>query len=600
MAQSPLVDMRDLYFVLFEMLQVDKLCAFPRYGILDRDLMGDTISLAERISLGEWYPIDGKADEDGLSFDPSAGTVTVPSYVRGPYRTMVDAGFIAVSDRDDPRGLPMSVSIACKELFCSASAALAFLTLLTGSAAGLIRRFGTTEQKDLYLEKMLTGTWSGTMCLTEPGAGSDVGRVATRAVALPDGTYRISGRKMFISAGEHDLTRNIIHLVLARTEDAPPGTKGLSLFIVPKFLVGTDGSLGRRNGVFCTGIEKKMGFHAGPTCALSFGDDDPCMGYLLGGIGQGMRIMFEMMNEERIFCGLQGLASSSAAYHHALTYARERLQGVHYSRILDPTAPAVPIIEHPDVKRMLLWMKAYVDGMRMFTYYLAWNIDMGELYDGDAARQARAMVDLLTPLCKAGNTDTVWLVTAEAMQVFGGYGFCRDYPVERLARSCKALSIVEGTNGIQSMDVVLRKILLNPDRYNYSFFRSCVMKTVESALHKVDSPCVDIVAEGMEKMDEVISVLNGHLISGRMEDLLMLTTPVQQAMFMLVLAWMHLWSLTLTLHRLEDFTRCKEPGSIVKEDGEAAFYHGKVMASRFFLLSEFPKFFGRTRAILGA
>jgi len=582
MAQYELVDRRHLHFVLFEMLKVQNLSSYPEYAALDRELMEDTIRLAERISLEEWYPVDGQADEEGLLYNPSDGSVKVPDFVRGPYRAMVDAGFIAVSDRDDTRGLPMSMSLACKELFCSASAPLAFLTLLAGSASGLIRRFGTREQKGLFLEKMLTGAWGGTMCLTEPGAGSDVGRVTTRAAAGPDGTWLISGRKMFISAGEHDLTENIIHLVLARTEDAPPGTRGLSLFIVPKHLVNADGSLGSRNGVFCTGVEKKMGFHAGPTCALSFGDEAPCTGFLLGGIGQGMKIMFEMMNEERIFCGLQGLASSSAAYHHALAYARERLQGAHYTRMLDPAAPAVPIIEHPDVKRMLLWMQGYVEGMRMFTYYLAWNIDRSELCEGEDAREARAMVELLTPLCKAGNTDMVWLITSEAIQVFGGYGFCRDYPVERLARSCKVLSIVEGTNGIQSMDVMLRKILLNPGQYNYGVFRKNVLAAADRARPVVDARCVDLVTEGLEKMDEVISVLSGHFASGRMEDLLMLTTPAQQAMFMLSLAWMHLWSMTLT-----------------GEDCGTAFHKEKNRVSRFYLMSEFPKYFGRVRAILG-
>lgn len=583
MAQYELIDLKHLHFVLFEMLRVQELSSYPKYAALDRDVMEETIRLAERISLEEWYPVDGQADEDGLLYDPSDCTVKVPDFVRTPYRTMVDAGFITVSDRDDPRGLPMSISLACKELFCSASAPLAFLTLLAGSAAGLIRRFGTREQKDLFLEKMLSGAWGGTMCLTEPGAGSDVGRVATRASAGSGGTWLISGRKMFISAGEHDLTENIIHLVLARTGDAPAGTRGLSLFIVPKFLVNADGSLGGRNSVFCTGVEKKMGFHAGPTCALSFGDDAPCTGYLLGGIGQGMKIMFEMMNEERIFCGLQGLASSSAAYHHALAYARERLQGAHYTRMLDPAAPAVPIIEHPDVKRMLLWMQGYVEGMRLFTYYLAWNIDRSELCEGEEAGEARAMVELLTPLCKAGNTDMVWLITAEAIQVFGGYGFCRDYPVERLARSCKVLSIVEGTNGIQSMDIVLRKILLNPGRYNYGVFRKHVLTAVEKARPVVEARCVDLVAEGLEAMDEVISVLDGLFSSGRMEELLMLATPAQQAMFMLSLAWMHLWSLTLVVSKQDDNN----------------FYREKAAASRSYLVSEFPKFFGRARAILG-
>jgi alkylation response protein AidB-like acyl-CoA dehydrogenase len=307
------------------------------------------------------------------------------------------------------------------------------------------------------------------------------------------------------------------------------------------------------------------------------------------------------MNEERIFCGLQGLASSSAAYHHALAYARERLQGAHYTRMLDQGAPGVPIVEHPDVKRMLLWMKAYVEGMRMFTYYLAWNLDMAGAADGEPARQARALAELLTPLCKSGNSDMVWLVTAEAMQVFGGYGFCRDYPVERLARQCKALSIVEGTNGIQAMDCIMRKILLNPGQYNYAVLKERMSRTVESARTVVDEPCVAVLAEGMERMDEVVSALKDHLASARVGHVLALATPAQHALYLLALAWMHLWSLTLTIPSLERLTggaRGMERERAIMENTEAAFYHGKTLASRFFLLSEFPAFFGRVRAIL--
>mgnify|MGYP001462463323 CR=1 FL=1 len=597
MAQNLLVDMKDVQFVLYEMLKVHDLVHFEKFSGYDQEIFRDTLNLAEKIAWDKMYPVDAQGDEEGVSYDPKTMSVTVPECFHEPYRSLTGAGFISISDSPDlgGMGMPQSVSVACKELFGAASAALSFCALLTGSAAGLIQRFGNDEQKTLYLDKMLKGIWGGTMCLTEPGAGSDVGNIRTMAIPMPDGTYQIEGQKIFISAGEHNLTENIIHMVLARIEGAPSGTRGLSLFIVPKYHVDLDGSLAGRNGVFCRGVENKMGFHGSPTCALSFGEDPPCTGFLLGKEGSGMKLMFKMMNEERLFCGLQGLASSSSAYLHAVEYARQRIQGSHAMDMFNPTAERVAIIEHPDVRRMLFWMKSHVEGMRMLTYYLALCLDLEEVETGEKASDAAAMVELLVPICKAGNTDMVWLITAEAIQVFGGYGFCRDYPVEHIARACKVLSIVEGTNGIQSIDLVMRKILMDPSQHKYQVFKKHVQKTIDEARSVVDEAYLLLLDQAMVKMDQIVSFLLDHVTQGRFIHLFALATQVQQAMHMLCLAWMHVWSLSITIPRK------KEPGKEVAGSEltqNEVFCRSRTLSSMFYLGSEFPKFFGRVQGIL--
>jgi len=597
MAKNLLVDMKDVQFVLYEMLKIHDLAHFEKFSGYDREIFQDTLNLAEKIAWDKMYPVDAQGDEEGVSYDPKTMSVTVPEYFHEPYRSMTGAGFISISDSTDlgGMGMPQSVSVACKEFFGAANAALSFCTLLTGSAAGLIRRFGTEEQKGLYLDKMLKGIWGGTMCLTEPGAGSDVGNMRTRAIPTPDGSYHIEGQKIFISSGEHNLTENIIHMVLARIEGAPSGTRGLSLFVVPKYLVRQDGSLAGRNGVFCRGVEKKMGFHGSPTCALSFGEDTPCTGFLLGKEGSGMKLMFKMMNEERLFCGLQGLASSSSAYMHAVDYARQRVQGSHATEMLNPNAERVAIIEHPDVRRMLFWMKSHVEGMRMLTYYLALCLDLEEIETGEKASDAAALVELLVPICKAGNTDMVWLITAEAIQVFGGYGFCRDYPVEHVARACKVLSIVEGTNGIQSIDLVMRKILMNPSQHNYQVFKKHVQKTINEARSVVDEAYLLLLEQAMVKMDQIVSFLLDHLTQGKFIHLLALATQVQQAMHMLCLAWMHVWSLSITVPRMKDQGKDVAGSELTQDE---VFYRSRTLSSRFYLGTEFPKFFGKVQGIL--
>jgi alkylation response protein AidB-like acyl-CoA dehydrogenase len=497
-------------------------------------------------------------------------------------------------------GMPQAIGQCCTEFFTAGSVAFSMYPALTIGALNLIRNFGTQEMKDLYIPKMITGQWTGTMCLTEPDAGSDVGNLKTRAIKLDDGTYKIIGQKIFISGGDYDMPENIIHPVLARIEGDPPGTKGISIFIVPKYRVKADGSL-EFNDVVCSGIEHKMGIKASATCSLSFGDTGDCIGWLLGKERQGMKIMFQMMNEARLYVGLQGLAVSSAAYMHAITYARNRVQGVHVSQMLNPDAPKVSIIQHPDVKRMLLWMKSYVEGMRLLTYYVGYQEDLAHALDGEAKKEAQAMIEILIPITKAGNTDNAWKITSEAIQVYGGYGFCSDYPVEQFARDSKILSIYEGTNGIQSMDLAMRKILMNPEQYNYNVFKKRVQETISRAKGIVDDKYVDIVQKGLEKVDVVVNYLKDQMAAGKFLHIFASATPLQQAMSMFVLAWMHLWMLSLTQPKMKELIGDKKGddlNALLADNSEAAYYNGKVLSSQFYLGAEFKKFFGMVDYII--
>ncbi|MBN2161046.1 MAG: acyl-CoA dehydrogenase, partial [Spirochaetes bacterium] len=368
MALNPLVDSRDVRFVLFEMLEADKLLKFDKFSHLDMEAFESTLDLAEKIAVNHYYPANSAGDkEGGCTYDPKTKEVRVPDCIKEAYRAYIDAGFLMMRVGTDMggMGMPDTVATACSEYFEAGCTAAHMYTGLILGASLLIFLYGTPEQIQTYCPNMIAGKWGGSMCLTEPEAGTDLGNLKTKAVKQPDGTYLITGQKIFISAGEHDMVENIIHPVLARIEGDPPGTKGISIFIVPKYLLNPDGSLGPRNDMVCTGIEHKMGLKSSATAALSFGDNGKCVGYLLGKERQGMQVMFNLMNAARIETGIQSMAQSSAAYLHAVAYARGRLQGSHFTKALDPSAPQVPIIEHPDVKRMLIWMKGYVEGMRM-------------------------------------------------------------------------------------------------------------------------------------------------------------------------------------------------------------------------------------------
>jgi hypothetical protein len=602
MSLNQLIDSRDLRFVLFEMLELEKLNRFDAFQDFDRSVYEDTLELAEKIALEQFYPSNADGDKTGLQFDPKTNEVKVPESYKKGFNAYIESGFhsLALPQEIGGSGLPSSISMACAEYFNAGNTSL---TMYCGSITGaiaIIAPFADKELYDMVIPKMLEGKWGGTMCLTEPGAGSDVGALKSKAVKQADGTYLITGSKIFISNGEHDMSENIIHPVLARIEGDPEGTKGISIFVVPKFLINKDGSLGERNDVYCTGVEHKMGLKGNATSSLSFGENGKCVGYLLGKEREGMKIMFHLMNAARIHTGVQALGCSSAAYLHAVTYARNRVQS---ALITNPKGGPVTIINHPDIKRTLLYMKSQVEGMSMLCLFLALHEDiMHASKDPEEVKKATAIVDILTPVVKAGISDASWLVTAEAMQVYGGYGYCQEYPVEQYARDTKVFSIYEGTNAIQSLDLMMRKILMNPEMYNYAQLMEWMNGTIAKAKGVVDDKYVNPVIEGLAKLQEVVEMMKKQM--GEMKILLLLNnaTAFQRAMYPLILSWLHLWSLTITTPKAKELlgdAKGEERAKIIANDPEAAYYSGRVLSSQFFIGTELPKYFGMIAAIVG-
>lgn len=595
-----LVNMRDQQFVLFEQLNLEKIFASEKYGDYTKEDIKMIIDEAEKMAVNEIFPT---LKEGEVGCELKDGQVHVPKCFHEPWKKFTEAGWISPMDSPDVggQGLPHTAGWAIQELMASANYAFGMYGGLTHGAANMINHYGTEEQKNKYMYKMFTGEWAGTMCLTEPGAGSDVGALKTRAVKQPDGTYKITGQKIFITAGDNDLYENIIHPVLARIDGDPPGTPGISIFIVPKFFVNPDGSLGKRNDITTTGIEHKMGIKGSATCSLSFGDNDQCIGWLLGEERQGMRIMFQMMNAARLDVAQQALGTASSAYMHAVTYAKNRLQGSDPARKGDFTS--VPIIKHPDVKRMLIWMKAQVEAMRMLTLLAAYSGDMAHLKKGtDEGKEAQGLLDFLIPLCKAGNSDLAWLVTSEAMQVYGGYGYCSEYPVEQLARDCKILAIYEGTNGIQSMDLVMRKLLMNPELFNFTVFKKRIAETCSKAEGIVDNKYIAAVKEAVEKMETTVQTLAGWRDARKILDIFAIATPLQQAMRMVAHAWMHLWSMTVAVPKLKGIAgdiEGEKVTAVVKDNAEAAFYYGKILSGKFYLSTELKHLYGYLGYITG-
>ena len=452
------VDHRDVKFQLFEWLPTAKLLEAEKFADWDQENIEMVLDEALKIAQGEMAICNEDGDRIGAQWND--GEVTLPESFHTAYGTVTEGGWIGLLANPEfgGMGLPEVLGTAVNEFFSGANVAFSLTLMLTRGVGHMIDGFGTDEQKQLFVENVLAGAWSGTMCLTEAQAGSDVGASKTKAVKNADGSYQITGEKIFITAGEHDLTDNIIHLVLARTPDAPVGTKGLSLFIVPKVKVNSDGSLGESNDVYCNNIEEKMGIHGSPTCTLVFGQNDNCEGYLLGEEGHGMKLMFHMMNAARIEVGLQGAAGAGAAHQQAVAYARERLQSRSWKEMRNPDAPQVPIIEHPDVRRMLLSSKAYVEAMRAILLQTSYYLDMAHLSEGEEAERYQSYVELLTPICKAWCSEWAVQVTHWCIQVHGGYGYTCDYPAEQYMRDCEIACIYEGTNGIQALDFVARKL----------------------------------------------------------------------------------------------------------------------------------------------
>jgi alkylation response protein AidB-like acyl-CoA dehydrogenase len=454
-----IADRRDIDFVLYEQLKTDELTALNKFKDFNKKTFDMIITEAKNFAIKELLPTNAEGDKAGLGFEN--GKVKVPQCFHRAFELLIEGEWTSLMEEPEwgGQGLPVNISQAVGEYLFGGNWAVMNYAGMGHGTGKMIEIFGTSKQKELFLKKLYTAEWGGTMLLTESQAGSDVGALTTTAVKNEDGTYSITGNKIFITNGEHDLTENIIHPVLARIEGDPPGTKGISIFIVPKIWVNEDGSLAESNDVVCTGLEEKMGIHASSTCSMALGGKGKCRGLLLGEERQGMKIMFYMMNEARLGVGFQAFNYASTAYLYALNYARERVQGRDLEEGKDPDAPQVPIIRHPDVRRMLLGMKAYVEGMRSFIYYVGRCLERQELAPSEEEKDYyKGFADLLTPLVKAYCAQRGFDVCVQAVQVYGGYGYIKEYPVEQLVRDCKITSIYEGTDGIQAMDLLGRKL----------------------------------------------------------------------------------------------------------------------------------------------
>jgi alkylation response protein AidB-like acyl-CoA dehydrogenase len=582
---NKLIDLRDAKFTIFDQLKIADLFAYEKFSDYSEETIEMAITTAEKLAVNEYYPVNNTGDKVGVAFDN--GKVTVPPEFHAAYKKFCEGGWTAPSESYDLGGqqMPTMLNYLTQMLFFAANQSLMVYTCLTHSAGKVIEIFGTDEQKDKYLEAIWSGRYGGCMDLTEPEAGSDVGAVRTKATPNEDGTYSIKGNKIFISQGDSDLTENLVHILLARIEGDPEGTKGLSCFIVPKIRVNDDGSLGENNDVVCTGIEHKMGMKGSATASLAYGDNNNCIGELIGGRGKGIITMFHMMNEQRIVVGMEGIAMGSTAYLHALDFARERKQGVAFGQ---KTGPQVPIIEHPDVRRNLLLMKSYTEGIRALLLYAAKCLDLQEVVEDPAERQKYSdLVEMLTPICKAGGSDKGFDTCVTAIQVFGGYGFCQEYYVEQLARDCKITSIYEGTNGIQANDLLGRKIVMR----DASAFNTLIneMQTVIASAKGIDG--LSVYAADLEKYIKQFEEVS-ELLRARLKENGFLAyswaTPYLSIAEDIAVAWM-LLSQSVVAHEKQS------AGGVSEADG--IFYTSKINTAKFFISSILPQVTGRLDAI---
>ncbi|MBU3914556.1 acyl-CoA dehydrogenase [bacterium] len=587
MAQQQ-AELRDIHFALFEQMQVEELVKNEKFSEFNKKMIEMIIKEARNFGLKEILPTYTEGDKQGVTF--SNGKVKAPECFRKPFQLFREAEYASMTE--DPevggQGLPQLVFAAVNEYLSGCNFSLSAYTTLGHGTGKMIELFGTEKQKELFLKKLYTAEWGGTMLLTEPDAGSDVGALTTSAKKNDDGTYSITGNKIFITSGDHDLTDNIIHPVLARIEGAPKGTKGISLFLVPKYWVNDDGSMGDANGIVCTGVEEKMGIHGSATCAMSMGASGDCRGTLLGEENKGMRVMFLMMNEARLGVGHQAFTHASAAYIHALNYARERIQGRALEDMMNHEAPSVPIIKHPDVRRMLLEMKSNVEGMRSFVYYVARCFDLMESAASKEEREKyEGLAELLTPILKTYNSNVGFTACVQAMQVFGGAGYTKDYPVEQLARDCKIASIYEGTDGIQAMDLLARKMPMKEGQIFMSFIQEIQTIIKQAKETKGLEKLAEKLEEGLNKLQAVSMSLAKTAMSASFKTAFAHSVPFLMVMGDITMCWMLLWRAVIASAKLEAGAKKKD----------ADFYAGQIKNAEFFIYTILPVTMGKMASI---
>jgi len=573
-------NLRDMTFLLFEQFKLDEIIGKPPYANWGKDEVLAVIEEAYGWVQKYLGPINAGGDEQGCRLEH--GQVKTPSGFREAWKALFEAGWrtLGIEEKHGGQAGPFTLAMMVEEFMCGSCTSFNMYPALTQGAADVILTFGTPEQQATYVSKMMSGAWAGTMCLTEAHAGSDVGSATTQAVRRTDGRYDIKGTKIFISGGDQDMTPNIVHMVLARTPDAPPGTKGLSLFIVPK--VRPDGT---PNDVAVAGIEHKMGIKASSTAQLAFGDNGGCIGELVGTTEQkGMSQMFHLMNYARIGVGIQSLAIASSAYLNALDYAKDRKQGSSIKQWKDATAPRVPIVEHADVKRLLLDMKAKTEGLRALAVKLTMHVDRANAIEktgGDKQQQEyhQGQVDLLVPLIKSYGSDQAFQICASAIQVYGGAGFLRDWPVEQYCRDSKIFSIYEGTNHIQAMDLVGRK-LMQRGGANVQQYAKDVGAFV--AAHKDHATLKDAVATLAQAM-EALTATGGKFMQwfggGKIELVPSVANRFLEMMAETTIGW-----LLLEQAVIAEAAADKLPA----DHPDRAFYAGKKFAAQYFAANVLP------------
>ena len=578
--QAPLRDMR---FVLHELHDAGGLAPLPGFEEINPELLDTILEEAARFTSAVLLPLNARGDAEGCRYEN--GVVRTPAGFKEAYRAFVEAGWGALNS--DPayggQGLPESVSKLVEEMICACNLAFGLYPGLSHGAYLALKSHGSQELKERYLPKLVDGSWAGTMCLTESHCGTDLGLLRTKAVPQADGSYRITGSKIFISSGEHDLTENIVHLVLARMTDAPTGIKGISLFVVPKFLPDAAGAVGVRNGVACAGIEHKMGIKASATCQMNF---DAAVGWLVGQPHKGMRAMFTMMNSERLSVGTQGLGVGEAAYQSAAAYARDRLQGRSLSGAKHPERPADPIIVHPDVRRMLMTMRAYNEGCRALGVWVANGLDrMERLTDPAGRAEAEDFIALMTPVVKALFTDLGFEAANLAVQCHGGHGYIVDHGIEQYVRDARIAMIYEGTNGIQALDLVGRKLPANMGRLLRSFFHP-VAEFIEA--HAADADVAPLAAP-FAKAFGALQLATGFIAQkglGDPEEAGAAASDYLRLFGLVALGFMWVRMAKVAAVKLAD------AGAGAGADADADFYRAKRTTAAFFVERILPQVYG--------
>lgn len=575
-----LVNRRDLDFLLYELLEVQELTTREAFRDHSRETFEATLDSAHRIALERFAPHSREADENEPQFVDDK-VVMIPA-VKEALDAFCAAGFMSASFDAHWGGmqLPVTVAQAALAMFKAANISTEAYAMLTIANANLIARFGSEDQQRRYVPNLLSGRFLGTMCLSEPQAGSSLSDIVTRAVLQNDGTYRLFGNKMWTSGGEHDLSENIVHLVLAKIERAPAGVKGISLFIVPKYLVGADGILGARNDVSLAGLNHKMGYRGTVNCVLSFGEKEGAIGYLVGEPHQGLSYMFHMMNEARIGVGIGAVMLAYSGYLHALQYARERVQGRPATR-KDPHSPQVRIIDHADVRRMLLAQKAYVEGGLGLCLYAAQLMDQERSAEDEAARRrAHVLLELMTPVVKAWPSQWCLVANDLAIQVHGGYGYTREYPVERLYRDNRLNAIHEGTNGIQALDLLGRKVSMSNGEGVQLLGREIELTTsaARDATSKDLRDWGDELRAAFSNVAALANEVRLNATSGSREAALANAQVFLDLCGHVLVAWIWLRQALLATTKLPD-----------APEADRDFYRGKLQACRFFFRWELPK-----------